>query len=203
MVGCLLCGVVLAPVMTMSQAGTTFGGRCFTYDGAGRLVSVRDQDGQVRSYGLDPASNRKGVVTGSGVACAGAGVPAPASASAMASGPALGPSLATNNSAPVTLPDSVIVSRMTEGQPSAVSVLVLANDSDPDVGDLLEVTAANYDSSKVQVTRVRSLTSGTRYNYLDIVGVATGSSIVHYMVSDGRGGQAIGFVNVTVVPPNL
>ncbi|MEK7802161.1 MAG: RHS repeat domain-containing protein, partial [Pseudomonadota bacterium] len=73
---CLVVGVVLAPNLTLSQVASS-SARCFTYDAAGRLVSVRDHTGQNRSFGLDPASNRKAVTSSIAAACAGLGVPAP------------------------------------------------------------------------------------------------------------------------------
>jgi YD repeat-containing protein len=206
MAGCMLCGALLAPVITRSQAATTASGRCFDYDAAGRLSGVRDEGGQLRSYGLDPASNRKGVSSGIGVVCSLAVVPAPLSGVAAplssSAAPAAGSSSpltsgVANNTPPVAASDSLIVEKF-----DTESVLVLSNDFDAD-GDVLEVTAATYDSAKVQVTRVRSLTSGTRYVYLDIVGVAVGSSQVQYTVSDGRGGQATGTVNVAVTPQSV
>jgi YD repeat-containing protein len=199
MTGCVVIGALLAPVVSGSQ--TVGASRCFSYDDAGRLSSVRDEGGQVRTYGLDAASNRKGVTSGSGTACAVTNVPAPSTSSAApaaGSAPATPPASSTNNRAPVAVADVATVEKLA----STKSVLVLVNDTDAD-GDPLEVTAAAYDSSKVQVTRVRSLTSASRYVYLDIVGVAVGTSQVQYTISDGRGGQAIGTVSVTITPASL
>jgi YD repeat-containing protein len=200
MTGCVLIGALLAPVVSGSQ--TVGASRCFSYDDAGRLSSVRDQGGQVRTYVLDSASNRKGVTSGSDSVCAVTNVPAPSTSSAApaaaGSAPATPPASAANNRAPVAVADVTTVEKLA----STKSVLVLANDTDAD-GDPLEVTAAAYDSSKVQVTRVRSLTSASRYVYLDIVGVAVGTSQVQYTISDGRGGQAIGAVSVTITPASL
>jgi YD repeat-containing protein len=199
MTGCVLIGALLAPVVSGSQ--TVGASRCFSYDDAGRLSSVRDEGGQVRTYGLDAASNRKGVTSGSGSLCAVTNVPAPSTSSAApaaGSAPATPPASSTNNRAPVAVADVATVEKLA----STKSVLVLVNDTDAD-GDPLEVTAAAYDSSKVQVTRVRSLTSASRYVYLDIVGVAVGTSQVQYTISDGRGGQAIGTVSVTITPASL
>jgi YD repeat-containing protein len=202
MVGCVLCGALLAPVITLSQAATSFSGRCFDYDAAGRLSGVRDEGGQLRSYGLDPASNRKGVVGTSGaVVCsgtgAGAGVPTPAMFSPLAlAGSAASAPSASNNTSPVANPDQLSVAQW-----GTQSVLVLNNDTDGD-SDPLEVIAAAYDSAKVQVTRVKSLTSGDRYVYLDVVGVAPGSTQISYTISDGRGGQSVSTVTVMVTAPN-
>jgi YD repeat-containing protein len=203
MAGCVLCGVVLAPVITLSQATTTFAGRCFDYDGAGRLIGVRDEGGNVRAYGLDPASNRKGVTaSGGGAACSGGGVPAPATVSPPPPPglppPPLPPPV-TNNRVPVANPDTAIVSAFGNVKKS---VMVLANDTDPD-GDPLQITDATYDASMVQVTKLATPTSSGKFMFLEIIGVDEGVTQVQYIVSDGRGGQATGVVNVTVTGTGL
>jgi YD repeat-containing protein len=196
MAGCVLCGVVLAPVITRSQATTTFAGRCFDYDGAGRLIGVRDEGGNVRAYGLDPASNRKGVTaSGGGAACSGAGVPTPATV--ILPPPPLLPE--NNNRVPVANSDTATVSAFGNVKKS---VMVLANDTDPD-GDPLQITDASYDASMVQVTKLATPTSGGKFIFLEIIGVDEGVTPVQYTISDGRGGQATGVVNVTVTGTGL
>ncbi len=72
----------------------------------------------------------------------------------------------------------------------AVTVNVLANDSDPD-GDTLSVTA-NTNPTNGTVTR-----SGGNITYMPKAGF-TGTDTFTYTISDGKGGTAIGTVTITV-----
>jgi hypothetical protein len=91
----------------------------------------------------------------------------------------------------VANPDSGVVEQW-----DSITIPVLANDTDPD-GDTLSVISATYNSTYVQVTRVQAVANGP-FIYLDVVGITQGVTRINYTVSDGRGGQAVGAVDVTI-----
>ena len=93
------------------------------------------------------------------------------------------------NDAPVAMDDIV-----TTLEDTAVSVAVLANDSDPD-GDTLTVTTVT------QGTAGRVANNGTAVTYVPTLNFH-GSDSFSYTISDGQGGTATAIVSVTVIPSN-
>jgi hypothetical protein len=91
----------------------------------------------------------------------------------------------TSNKAPITGPDSVATARG-----KAVTINVLANDSDPN-GDALTITAV----SKPQFGA--ATTNGQNVTYTPNVGFA-GQDSFSYFVSDGHGNTTAGSVTVIV-----
>jgi VCBS repeat-containing protein len=94
-----------------------------------------------------------------------------------------------NNPAPTAANDAV-----TTNEDTAVTVAVLANDSDPD-GDPLTVTAASAANGTVTINADGTLTYVPRANF-------NGSDLITYTISDGQGGTATATVTVTVTPVN-
>lgn len=92
----------------------------------------------------------------------------------------------SSNQDPTALNDSA-----TTNQDTAVTVDVLANDSDPDSGDVLSVGSVTQGSNG-SVTN-----NGSSVTYTPNAGF-TGSDSFTYTVSDGNGGSDTATVNVTV-----
>jgi hypothetical protein len=92
------------------------------------------------------------------------------------------------NRAPVAQADSISTPTAT-----AITINVLANDSDPD-GDTLSVTSFTQPAHG----SVALVTGGLRYT--PVSGFA-GSDAFTYTISDGRGGTATTSVSITVQPP--
>ena len=95
------------------------------------------------------------------------------------------------NHSPVASPDSATLAE--DGGATAIDVL--ANDSDPDPGTILAVTAVT-DPAKGTAT-----TDGVTVAYTPDPD-ANGTDTIGYTVSDGAGGSATGTVTVTVTPVN-
>ncbi|HHS83538.1 MAG TPA: tandem-95 repeat protein, partial [Gammaproteobacteria bacterium] len=93
------------------------------------------------------------------------------------------------NNPPVAMADAVT----TQQDTSVTTGDVLANDSDPD-GD--SVTVSGVDSQSAQGGIVVDNGDGT-FTYTPASGYV-GSDMFNYMISDGKGGQAQGVVNITV-----
>jgi large repetitive protein len=77
---------------------------------------------------------------------------------------------------------------------TAVTIPVLANDSDPD-GDPLTVTTASAANGTVVINANGSLTYTPRANF-------NGTDTITYTISDGQGGTSTAIVTVTVSPVN-
>lgn len=95
-----------------------------------------------------------------------------------------------SNSAPVAADDGVATAF---GTP--VTIPVVANDSDPD-GDAMQVTAVGEATYGVSAP----VAGGLSVRYTPKVGF-TGTDVFYYVVSDGLGGTALGWVTVTVQSP--
>jgi Ca2+-binding RTX toxin-like protein len=93
------------------------------------------------------------------------------------------------NGAPVAGDDAA-----TTDEDTAVTISVLANDSDPD-GDPLVVTGASATNGAVAVNADGTLSYTPNGN-------SNGTDIISYTVSDGKGGTATATVAVTVNPVN-
>ena len=91
------------------------------------------------------------------------------------------------NSAPITVDDGATVA-----ENGAVTINVLANDSDPD-GDVLSVAAV------ASAANGTATSDGATVTYTPDTGFS-GSDSFTYTLSDGRGGSAVGNVAVTVTP---
>ncbi|MFW1676757.1 Ig-like domain-containing protein [Pontibacter sp. JAM-7] len=89
------------------------------------------------------------------------------------------------NSAPVATDDSASVAMH-----SSVLIDVLANDSDADVGDLLQITSFTQGGkgSVVQIGDQLQYSSGNK----------RGGDTFSYTISDGNGGTATGVVNISI-----
>ncbi|HET7843836.1 MAG TPA: Ig-like domain-containing protein [Xanthomonadales bacterium] len=92
------------------------------------------------------------------------------------------------NRGPAANPDSATTPRDT-----AVTIAVLANDTDPD-GDALSITSVTTPANGTAVA------TGTSIAYTPRAGF-TGTDTFSYTVSDGRGGTATATVTVTVTAP--
>jgi hypothetical protein len=92
------------------------------------------------------------------------------------------------NRPPVAVDDAASTAAAT-----AVTIDVLANDSDPD-GDALSVTAATQPAGGTATV------SGNAIVYVPAAGFA-GTDRFTYTISDGRGGTASALVTVLVAPP--
>ena len=121
---------------------------------------------------------------------ASAGPSAPPSASELLSAPTNTASAGDSNTPPVAVDD---VATTPENQ--SVSVIVLANDSDPDgdVFHILDVGYPQYGSTQ--------LNANESIQYTPAPGFA-GTDFFTYTVLDVRGGYATAYVHVTVVPGN-
>jgi large repetitive protein len=93
------------------------------------------------------------------------------------------------NDAPVAVNDTA---RTNEDTP--VTVSVLSNDSDPD-GDPLTVTAASAPNGTVVVNPDGTVVYTPRANF-------TGTDVITYTISDGKGGTSTATITVTVDPVN-
>ncbi len=108
------------------------------------------------------------------------------------------------NDAPVALPNTATVAKDTQ---VAITIDVLANDSDPD-NDTLDITNLNLvntigTATIVQLTPTRkgvSYSPSGRFNSLMAGETATDTFM--YTISDGKGGQSTTTVTVTITGPN-
>ena len=83
---------------------------------------------------------------------------------------------------------------VTTAEDTPVTVVVLANDVDPD-GDALTVVAASASNGSVVINSNGTLTYTPRLNF-------TGSDTITYTISDGQGGSATATVAVTITAVN-
>ncbi|MDP2445436.1 MAG: tandem-95 repeat protein, partial [Pseudomonas sp.] len=91
------------------------------------------------------------------------------------------------NDAPVAVADSAITNEDT-----SVTINVLANDTDVD-GDILTVTGATASNGTVVVNANNTLNFTPASNF-------SGTALIQYSISDGKGGTASAQVTVTVTP---
>lgn len=94
------------------------------------------------------------------------------------------------NQAPVAQPDTV-----TTAEEAAITIAVLANDSDPDGGTLTVSGIVNPTHGTAVVNAGASITYTPALNY-------AGTDTLTYTLSDGQGGTATGTVVITVTPVN-
>ncbi|MBY5932820.1 tandem-95 repeat protein [Tateyamaria omphalii] len=83
----------------------------------------------------------------------------------------------------------------TVDEDGSVNINVLANDSDPDAGDVLTVTDATSPDGDVTINADGTLTFEPNENF-------NGPTTITYTISDGNGGEDTATVNVTVNPVN-
>ena len=95
------------------------------------------------------------------------------------------------NDGPVALPDVA-----TTPEDTPITVAVLGNDSDPD-GDPLTVTGATVDPTRGTVV----VNPDGTLNFTPAPDI-TGTVVITYTVSDGKGGTATSTLTVTVTPVN-
>jgi VCBS repeat-containing protein len=99
------------------------------------------------------------------------------------------------NDSPVAQTDS-----LTTGENTAADVTVLANDTDPDTGDVLSVTALNTSgllgSATINANNTIHYDPGTAFNYLQQG--QNGTTSFQYTISDGHSGTSSATVNITV-----
>ncbi len=103
------------------------------------------------------------------------------------------PAVLNINRSPIANPDSAVT-----GVAQAVEIDVLANDSDPDAGDVLTLVSVT-----VPAHGTASITTNSTVAYVPAAGFA-GSDSFSYRINDGHGGIASGLVTVTVrdaIPP--
>ncbi|WP_052249673.1 cadherin-like domain-containing protein [Tateyamaria sp. ANG-S1] len=94
------------------------------------------------------------------------------------------------NRGPDAVDDTAIVA-----EDGSVVINVLANDSDPDIGDVLSVTEATSPDGDVTINADGTLTFEPSENF-------NGDTTISYTISDGNGGEDTATVNVTVTPVN-
>ena len=90
---------------------------------------------------------------------------------------------------------SLSADAVTTAEDTAITIAVLANDTDAD-GDTLTITAASSASHGTTVVNPGGTiryTPAANYN---------GADAFSYTISDGHGGTAVGFVDVTVTAVN-
>ncbi|WJH41457.1 Ig-like domain-containing protein [Aliirhizobium terrae] len=97
--------------------------------------------------------------------------------------------LTVSNPAPIAVNDTA-----TTAEDTAVTINVLANDSDPD-GDPLTITSATAAHGSVTILANGQISYLPSANY-------NGTDTITYTISDGNGGTATGTVTVTVTPVN-
>ena len=96
----------------------------------------------------------------------------------------------STNQSPVAQPDMV-----TTAEETAVTIVALANDSDPDSGTLPITGFVSHTRGTVVINSDTSITYTPVANY-------SGTDTFAYTVNDGQGGAAVGTVIVTVTGTN-
>ncbi|MCL4858349.1 MAG: tandem-95 repeat protein [Caldilineaceae bacterium] len=103
------------------------------------------------------------------------------------------PGFGSNVPLPSNQAPTVVADTATTTQGVAVTINVLANDSDPD-GDALTITSVSKPQFGAATTNGQTVTYTPNANFV-------GNDTFSYVVSDGKGGAATGSVTITVTGP--